>query len=236
METCMRKFLKLWIVLATIIGTAAGAFGGSMTMMGAGKPATGAVVPLSIDGSAVQVSNSTGTLTAAISTSNVNDIIIAHIESNGGLVSSVTGGGLTWNFRSRSTGGNQIEIWYATSTGTLSSASITATLPTVNFGTMTIFAVTGGKLSAPFDGSSVVSTTVPGDPLSITTTAADTMVIGGFRHGGATTAGSGFTSLASANFALSEYKILSSAQTLSVAVTSAGSTNGGVVDALVQGP
>jgi hypothetical protein len=38
----MRKLLTLWIALAAIVGMSASSFGGSMMLMGAGKPAAGA--------------------------------------------------------------------------------------------------------------------------------------------------------------------------------------------------
>jgi hypothetical protein len=35
----MRKLFKLWIALAAIVGMSASSFGGSMTLLGVGKPA-----------------------------------------------------------------------------------------------------------------------------------------------------------------------------------------------------
>ena len=41
----MRKLLTLWIALAAVVGISASSFGGSMMLLGVGKPAGGAVGP-----------------------------------------------------------------------------------------------------------------------------------------------------------------------------------------------
>ena len=75
------------------------------------------------------------------------------------------------------------------------------------------------------------------DPLSITTTHANTMVIGSFRMNSTSTPtqGTGYTIISGANFLLSEYQIFSSTQSgLSVTIgTGAGDANGCIADALV---
>ncbi len=214
---------------------------GSMTLLGVGKAGVAAPV-LSIDGTPIEANSSAATTSITLTTTKTNNIIILVIETNGGPISTVSGGGLTWARRAQNSAGTtNIETWWALASSILSGVTITVTPTTTNFTTVIGFAVNGAKTSSPFDGTAVTVSGIPSDPISISTTAANTMIIGAFRFAGTSnpTAGSGFTGLAlNADFALAEYQIVSAPQAgLSVTVgTGVGNSNGGIADAIVQGP
>jgi hypothetical protein len=127
----------------------------------------------------------------------------------------------------------------ALAAGTLSAQTITVTVTSATFNTIDIFAVNGAKTSAPFDVNGSLPAISATDPVSVSTTAANTMILAAFRNSaGSSTAGTGFTLIGGADFQLTEYKIVSAAQTgLSVTMgTGAGTSNGAIGDAIVQGP
>jgi hypothetical protein len=100
---------------------------------------------------------------------------------------------------------------------------------------MIAYGIAGYKTSSPFDsGGPQVGT----DPVSITTANQFTIVLGVFSaNTSAPTAGSGYTPIGSlsGDWALVEYKLLSSAGAQSVTVgIGAGSTHVGVADAIVS--
>lgn len=214
-----------------------------MTGAGAGVPSSGGLT-LSLDGvGGVGTTGSGNSTTATMSTSLPNDIIIVFVATNFTTVASVSGSTLgAFAFRASSGAGSAgpIEEWWVRAPSALTSEVITVTITTgPTFIAATAFAVNGGKLSgSPFDGVSAVTGT--SDPLSITTASANTFIMGGFRVGTASpTAGAGYTAIQlNSNFELSEYKIVSTTQTgLSVTIgTGVGTANGGIADALVQGP
>jgi hypothetical protein len=57
----MRKLLTLWIALAAIVGISASSFGGSMMLMGAGKPAAAGRGSVTFDAGHAAVTIASGT-------------------------------------------------------------------------------------------------------------------------------------------------------------------------------
>lgn len=194
---------------------------------------------LAIDGSVHGNNASTTSIGVNLTTTQTNDYIIVVIETNGGPVVSVSSVALgSFTFMASQLVPAQTtqyeEVWYKFSSGTLTADTITVTNSIANFITVDAFGVSGsGQLSAIFDsGGPQTSAT---DPISITTASPSTMVIAGFRVGTTSpTNGAGFTQIAGANFALVEYKLLSSAQTLSCTVgTGVGTSNGSIAFGIV---
>lgn len=209
-----------------------------------GGAGMGIVVPntMSLDGSTSNVNGSTTALAATLTTTKTNDVICVMVLTNAGPIISVSSPTLG-AFAKRTNAGpspNFIELWYKASPAVFNEA-ITVISTSAGYMTIIAFGVNGAKTSAPFDVNASLPTTGTADPLTISTTAVNTMAIGGF--GGTTnqpTAGGGYTQIDNTvnSFMLVEYQLLSAAQTnLSVTVgTGAGTTNRSIADALVQGP
>lgn len=120
---------------------------------------------LALDGHAAASGSvsGTGTISATLTTTSTDDVIIACIynEAQGHTagphdVSGVTGGGLTWTQRSKETStafnGSSMEVWWAHAPSALSSTSITATFSgTTDDASIIVFGVSGANTSAPFD-------------------------------------------------------------------------------------
>lgn len=191
---------------------------------------------LALDGSGSASNGSASSINVSITTANANDIIILAAEANGGPITGVSGGGLTWVFKGRDTNGpsSPMDLWYAVAAGTLSAASITVTQTSAAFISVGILGISGADTSTIFDGAIV---TGHPDPISISTSNANTFIVGAFREGldASPTAGSGWTQVVGSNFLLLEYQIVSSTQTnLSVSqTTGAGNSNGGVAIAVL---
>lgn len=199
---------------------------------------------LAIDGSVHGNAASSVSLAVNLTTTQSNDYIIVAIEANTGPVVSVSSVALGSFTRMAASAGFSFveEVWYKFSSGILTADTITVTQNGIDFITVDAFGVSGsGQISAVFD-SGGPQTTAGADPLSITTTNPNTMVVGCFRPNNANpTAGAGFTQLSGADWHLVEYKLLSTAQTLSCTIgTGAGTCNGvivfGIVTAVVGGP
>lgn len=191
---------------------------------------------LSIDGSA-HSNASTQAVTVTITTTLSNDIIVLIGLTNAAAqFNSVAGGGLTWTSRGFIGSSQGIEMWTAIAASPLSSQVITATQASAQFCTLDIFGVAGTNTADPFDAAIVTGASAP---LTITTTNANTLVVGGFRQNStaAPTAGSGWTGISGADYQLAEYQIFSSAQpSLSVTETLGTSdANGGVAQAFKAG-
>lgn len=196
---------------------------------------------LALDASVSGNSGSSGSFQVTITTTVAACVLLAFITTNGGPVTGITdSAGLTWTHRAtgRSVGGETNELWYAIAASQVTSDIITVATTSANFITVHAFAVSGADTASPFDGTAVTDGTAPADPLSISTTNADTMIIGGFRFSGtgSPTAGTGFTSIAAlaAGFQLAEYQIVAATQTnLDVTVgTGVGDSGGGIADAI----
>lgn len=189
---------------------------------------------LAIDGS----NHVSGSNSLTLTTSHANDFVGLFLTRNAGTVTSVTdNSGVTaaWQLRATIGGTNSISFWWTTASAALSGATITVNYSAnPGFQTIDAFGISGAKISSPFDSGSAV--TGSADPLTISTTNAVTMVLGGFREVTASspTAGSGFTAISGADFQLSEYQIFSSPQTnLSVTQSPSGGSNGCIADAIV---
>lgn len=208
---------------------------------------------LALDHSVTANASSGATLALpGLTTTNTNVVAVVFVLLNGSAaavtVSSITDtAGLTWTLRTRlsAAGGDakqSVEEWWATSASALSSNVITLNLAgTMVFATASAFGISGADTTTPFDvNGSLPSSSATNNSTSVTlsTTAANTMVLGCFREGsaGSPTAGTGYTQILGANFMLTEYQIFTSAQT-SLAVTQttgSGTSNGIVADAVQQ--
>ncbi len=215
---------------------------GRLTLLGCGKPpAAGGGGPLSLDGSVHGTSPGTNFAVLTLSTTKTNNIIYVASESNGSPTSVV--GSTLGAFTARSAGA--ISSFWILAPSILSSETITLTYSGgTSFISATAFAVNGANTSSPFDVNGSVPTLtsfgVPADPISLSTTANDTIIIGAYRFSSQSnpTAGTGFTAIQlNGDFLLTEYKIVSSAQTsLPITVgTGVGDTNQGIGDAIVMG-
>lgn len=165
--------------------------------------------------------------------------------------SSVSGGSLTWTKRGSNTAGGAFTIdeYYAATSSTLSSATITATIGTAANFHLFVFGVSGADTTSPFDanaslpGFSTASSSSPATSIS-TTNAADFIFGVGSQSGtNAFTISSPFTTIDNASgagegpSAADLYEVVSATQSsLSVGFSSAGSTIWGVLaDAIVAG-
>lgn len=192
---------------------------------------------LALDGS-VHGNATAASLGVSLTTANANDIIVVIATINSGPVTSVVGGGLTWNFviADGPTAASQIEFWYAVAASALSSVTITVTQTGSGFITVDAFGISGADTSTIFDANASTPDSSTTGLLSITTDTADTFIIGGYRISVANpTEGSGWTKISGADFQLTEYMIVSSTQSaLAVTIgTGNGSQNGGVGHAII---
>ena len=221
-------------------------------------PVVGVTAPLSLDGSASNTAASTAAPTVTLTTTLVNDIIVVFVSttkiSPASTVTSITDtAGLTWTKRSsfEYTSGTRfnLEVWWAPSTGVLSSDVITANLgATATQTVMIAFGVNGANFAAPWDtnGTLPATATSTGTPTvsGVSTTNANTMLLGFENHAStaADTAGSGYTLIknqaaSSIMDAAAQQKIVSATQS-SVAVafgTSFGATAWGMIADAIRG-
>jgi hypothetical protein len=199
-------------------------------------------VALTIDGSgATAIATAVTSVSAAITTTNANDIILAFVHAGalgtGGAatVTSVTAAGLTFtrrasDYRGSTAPWNTVELWWAPATAALTAKSVTATLSrTIDDCSIQLVAVSGcGSMSNPFDvnGSlpAVTGNISTGSTAqTVSTSTAVTMLLAFFGsfNGTNETLGSGWTTLLSTanggggNFSetFSQYRTFSSAQT-----------------------
>jgi hypothetical protein len=215
------------------------------------------VVPLTLGLDGANYNTGTGsTLSASLTTSNTNDVIIAVAAGQ----NSATGtyqtpsisdsSGLSWSPRSTlqevsSVGGFSYygEIFYAIAASALSGDSIKITwnsAPT-QYGTLQVFGVSGANTSNPFDSGSGLPSFATRAYASVTTSNPNDFIYGAelTASTGSPSAGSGFSGIESnvgGNLA-SEYEVVSAAQSgLSVSFSNAGSdADGSWGDAIVRG-
>ena len=128
----------------------------------------GAWAQLALDGhaSGTSVSSSTVATSTTLTTTNATDVIIALVTSittgaGPPNVSSISGCSLSWT--KRFSRGNTLlatpdhgnaDIWYATTSGTISSCTVTANLSSTNAdrsADITVFGISGANTSTPFD-------------------------------------------------------------------------------------
>lgn len=178
-----------------------------------------------------------------------NDVCILAGFDASTTISSVTSANLTWaqvpntgQLPTFGTASTQSDLWYAVnnSGGTLTNEVLTITHSSANFfNSYKVFSITGANSSSPFDSTPVDNTGT--DPLTISTTAANTLIFGNFPNGNSPTPGAGWTQLGTTTGShLVEYAIFSTPQTaLSINLSGgAGQSNGcnGVAVKAASGP
>jgi hypothetical protein len=190
-----------------------------------------------------------------LTTANAKDIIVACVAIGnsggggvgpaGGTVSSISdAAGLTWNLRkavSAFGGSTDLEVWWAFSSGMLSSDVITANLSqAVDDACINVFAVSGANTASPWDTNASLpksssSLTNPCTISGVSTDSSNTMLLGFWGNDGvfiSLNAGTGFTLTdhngtsvsGDAGSIASEYKIVSSPQS-SVSVAFGSNAN-----------
>lgn len=237
--------MRLWIALALGLLASPSLAQPRMPILGAGGTPGAASNPIGLDANAnavVTANASSGSTLAlpAMTTNSTNVVLIVMALTNTNIISTITDtAGLTWARRAHTdTGaGEYVDEWWAVSASALSANVITLNFAgAVAFVTASGYAVTNGKTSAPFDINVSLPATSITATVAVSTTATNTMGIGAYRATAtASPTGTGWTSILGANFFLSEYKLFASAQTATT-VPMDQATNGGIGDALVQGP
>lgn len=196
---------------------------------------------LAIDGSSGFYLASGTSYNITLSTTNSNDLIVVMSAQNGQAISSVTGTGLTFTLRTKTTGTNDIEEWTAVASSALSSEVITISYAsTATAAVGTAFGVSGTNTSSPYDSNASipVENTTAADP-TFSTTGATTLVFGAVRTSSVSspTAGTGWTLIyaPATKYFMAQYQTFSSSQTgTTFAVgTGTGNENGSIVDAVV---
>jgi hypothetical protein len=194
---------------------------------------------LALDGSVHGNSGGASSLAVSLTTTNTNDIICVVVLTNGGPVTSVSSTHVTFTQKSTATAnaGNQtIELWVGTASVILTAESITINTTTSAFLTIDAFGISGANTSSPYDGSPVIHSGFIADPLTISTTNANDIVLGMYRQNSQSTPtqGTGWTKISGADFQLCEYQIFTSTQSgLSVTIgTGASDSNAGIAVAI----
>jgi hypothetical protein len=213
---------------------------------------------LSTDGSKSAYS-ATSSLSASLTTSDTNDVIIVFVTTASSSLVTVNTNGVTatgLSFSKRVQQSDEMssvyydaEEWYAISSGTLNSKSIAVALSgsASDDSYEGVFGINGANTASPFDTNGLVpdvNYTTSGSPMcTISTSNANDIIIGAMTNNGQTpAAGSGFTEITGAsntngdNSLLTEYKIVSATQSdVRVAWGSLASTEWiAVADAVVQ--
>lgn len=195
---------------------------------------------LSIDGTVA------GGTPVTLTTTKINDVIIVELTINWsstvGTIAITDTAGLTWAPRGSTVASNDPTAhWYrfwAFSTGILSSDVITITPTGGTFAYIgtNAYAVNGCSAS-PWDTNVSLPgnfNSATGGPATVSTDAATTMVLGGYRAESPLSAGTGFTQIVLNTNQLSEYQLQSAPVTnLTVPFGTATFVNSGQGDALV---
>jgi hypothetical protein len=188
---------------------------------------------LGIDGTATPIvlgGSGTTSQNLSLTTTQAGEIVVG-ATINGATITSITATGLTFSLIGTS-GSPTYEYWRATSSSSFSGTiTINFSLP-IAFTTACAWGVSGTDPTTPMDTNGSNPNTGGTAPRTISTTAANTIVFGGFRQASVAdpTPGSGYTEIATqSGFTLWEYQIFSSAQTsLSVNTGNDGDVNGAV--------
>jgi hypothetical protein len=218
---------------------------------------------LALDGSVwANYSSGSSITSGALSTSNANDVVLVVVSglNNSGAaptVTGVSGCGLSWAKRF-STGSTSLpgvdkgdlDIWWAASSGALSSCAPTATYSTTPIaGDITVWGVSGANTTSPFDVNASIpkkaSSTSPSATPTVTgvsTTAANTFLYAVAFPTGANNPGSGYSTVVvtsgSPDSADGQYKTVSVAQSGVTVAFGSGDAGGGyvmVADAIQKG-
>jgi flagellin-like protein len=217
---------------------------------------------LAVDGTGFDACPTAGTsCTVTITTSDTNDVVVLFSTTNGGAtayatVSSISGGGLTWQERGRAecvnvcgAGGSgtytDTDEWYAISAAKLTGVTFTVNLASSSSYTdLSVFGINGAYTASPFDVSGGLPATLTGSASpypQVSTSNADDIVFGAGDFNVATASlGAGFTSLGytSGDFFADEYAIESATQSSSTVGYSAisASANNAIADAIQASP
>jgi hypothetical protein len=226
------------LIFALALVAALGVSGASSYWKSVLQVSVGGGVVLTLDGTPATNNASSGTsITTTLTTTKTNDVIICAILINGTTVTGVTDvAGLTWTKHAETTP-SKLYIWYAVSTGILSGDVITFNfLSATTFTTTSCWGINGANTASPFDPNASIPTVAASGTVSISTTNADTFIISAYRCANSTpTAGAGFTALTGANFLLTQYQIVTSAQSsLALPVTGCTTNTGGIGDAVTK--
>lgn len=221
----------------------------------------GTTASLALDGTCSNYGQSVTSISCSLTTSSSTDVIIVFCgTANYNAVISVSGGSLTWNTRvnpykiSQTVSGTlnnfaQMAEFYSTTTGALSSASLTCSFSASDNQRIIAFGISGANTASPFDSNSIL----PGEnqgasnfpSVSISTSNSHDFIFGLLMSQTATpTVGSGFTSIASdvppptgIQPISAEYEVVSSVQSASsVSYSLSSSVIWGMIgDAVVAG-
>lgn len=145
--------------------------------------------------------NSATNTTSTFSTTDANDLLLAYVGSdgpftNGSQTETVSGAGLSWTLVARANGKyGDSEVWKATASSVLSNVTVAATQSTATHydQTLTVVAYQG---SSGVGASATKSSSTGGQTVSLTTTAAGSLVYGvgnDYTSSTARTVGSGQT-------------------------------------------
>lgn len=145
-----------------------------------------------LDATAQNTGSATTPVSVTLTTAYTNELVIAYVawtDSHGYALSVSGGTGLSWAERgseeSTTSGNHHIEEWYAVSSATLSSATISATFTTAPSGgvVFTVFSIAGANTAAPFDSNSGLPVVATGHSTapsaSVTTSNSYDLLIGG---------------------------------------------------------
>lgn len=169
-------------------------------------------------------------------TAGSGSVILAVVTTNASGALSVTSANGETFTQHAATGSPRIEIFSGVTSSAWSSNNVTVSTSGSGYTTVDLFEIQGADTSNIFDDNASVPVTGSGFPLSISTDAADTIIVGAARYAtwaGTATPGTGFTLVSSSNYQLVEYQIVSATQSsLSVDDSSADTTNGAVATAI----
>jgi hypothetical protein len=210
---------------------------------------------LSLDGYAINHNSDTPSVTATITTSNSNDVIIAIVwTANSWGSPTISGGGLTWTLRKDfsglvGSGFGDAREYYAIASSPLASQTITFSHSNNAYDGILVFGVSGANTTSPFDSNSGLPAVAPdnatGTATSVSINTSNTGsdfvfgVIMDHHTATAFTVGTGYTLIVSqpgtSPCGAGEYQIVSGAQTnLTVNFTDTGGTMPAIIaDALV---
>jgi hypothetical protein len=207
---------------------------------------------LAKDGFATGTTVVSNSLTAALTTSSGNDVIIVYAfnDSGGAGATSITdGAGLTWHLRKQqfyNTGNTAVaEEWYAVSPGALAADNITVTYTAATSARTVIFGVGGANTTTIFDPNVSLpasNTTTGAASLAVTistSNAKDILLAGGrcITGCGSITLPSGFTGVGSTGSVTTVGTDVVSSLQASVSESfgyTSGTASGIIVDAIIS--
>jgi hypothetical protein len=210
---------------------------------------------LSLDGQGQVFQTSGSSSTASLTTVNAGDVIVAVASTNGtnditGVHSPTLGAfTLRTNDHTATAGGRTVSIYYAVSSGTLSSEAVKASYSDSVYSFFVTFGVSGANTSTPFDPNAAVPSFNTGSgstgSSTFSTTNANTFIfqmaswsgLGSWTAGGVGgTGATAFGTLSSSNYWGIQYQIVAASE--SGASFSIQNTNGStwmsLVDAIQQ--